>query len=96
MPALSAADRDQLGTSLPEWQLVAGRDAIERRFDFKNFAAAWAFMSQVAQLAETMDHHPEWSNVYNKVSILLTSHDVGGLSDRDLRMAEAIDKVAAP
>ncbi len=93
MPLLSAAERDQLGTSLPDWRPVPGRDAIERRFQFADFSAAWAFMSRVALLAERFDHHPEWFNVYGRVSITLTSHDVGGLSGRDLRMAAAIDRI---
>ena len=65
--------------------------AIERRFTFADFSAAWAFMSRVALLAETHDHHPEWSNVYNRVDIALTTHDAGGLSARDARLAAAID-----
>ena len=79
---------------LPGWRLAAGRDAIERSFRFKDFPAAWAFMSQVALLAEKQDHHPEWSNMYNKVSVVLTTHDAGGLSERDVRLARAIDAVA--
>ena len=94
MPRLSAAERDQLGTSLPKWRLVPGRDAIERCFQFKDFSAAWAFMSRVALLAERMDHHPEWSNTYNKVSITLTTHDVEGLSSRDTAMAAGVDAFA--
>jgi 4a-hydroxytetrahydrobiopterin dehydratase len=96
MPPLSATDRDQLGSTLPGWTAVPGRDAICRRFKFKDFTAAWAFMTQVAALAEAMDHHPEWSNTYNKVEITLTSHDVGGLSDRDTCMAAAIDALLDP
>ena len=95
MPMLTAAERDQLGSSLPDWHLLPGRDALHRSFAFKDFSAAWAFMSRVALLAEKLDHHPEWSNTYNKVAITLTSHDVGGLSDRDARMAAAIDRFAA-
>ena len=62
-----------------------------RGFRFKDFSAAWAFMSRVALLAEKHDHHPEWSNTYNKVEITLTTHDAGGLSERDIGMAQAID-----
>ena len=66
---------------------------ISREFRFGNFGEAWAFMSRVALLAEKHDHHPEWSNVYNRVAITLTTHDAGGLSERDARMARAIDKL---
>ena len=75
--------------------MVEGRDAIEREFRFKDFAQAWGFMSRVALLAEKQDHHPEWSNVYNKVSITLTTHDAGGLSDRDIKLARAIDALVS-
>ena len=83
--------RGQLPALLPEWQQVAGRDALHRRFGFTNFSAAWGFMSRVALLAEAQDHHPEWSNVYNRVEITFTTHDAGGLSGRDVRLAQAID-----
>jgi 4a-hydroxytetrahydrobiopterin dehydratase len=88
---LDEAAREALAGTLPEWRLVAGRDAIERSFRFRDFSAAWGFMSRVALLAEAQDHHPEWSNVYNRVTILLTTHDAGGLSARDVRLAQAID-----
>ena len=91
MPPLTRQERQQLTTTLPAWRLVEGRDAVERSFKFKDFAAAWAFMTRVALLAEKQDHHPEWSNVYNRVTILLTTHDAGGLSSRDVRLAASID-----
>ena len=69
-------------------------DAITKDFKFKTFSDAWAFMSRIALLAEKMDHHPEWSNVYNRVSITLTTHDAGGVSDRDIKMAKEIDKIS--
>ena len=69
-------------------------DAITKDFKFKTFSDAWAFMSRIALLAEKMDHHPEWSNVYNRVSITLTTHDAGGISDRDIKMAKEIDKIS--
>jgi len=72
------------------------RDAITRDFKFKDFSAAWGFMARVALLAEQGDHHPEWSNVYNRVSITLTTHDAGGLSERDVKLARAIDAIVAP
>jgi 4a-hydroxytetrahydrobiopterin dehydratase len=92
MPApLTDAQRASLHETLPAWLPVAGRDAICRELKFADFSAAFGFMARVALLAEQQDHHPEWSNVYNKVSITLTTHDTGGLSDRDLKLARAID-----
>ena len=76
---------------LPAWSKAQGRDAIVRSLTFKGFAEAFGFMAEVALVAEKMDHHPEWSNVYNRVEILLTTHDCGGLSRRDVAMATAID-----
>uniref|UniRef100_A0AC34GX76 4a-hydroxytetrahydrobiopterin dehydratase n=2 Tax=unclassified Panagrolaimus TaxID=2684985 RepID=A0AC34GX76_9BILA len=73
------------------WQLVDSRDAIKKHLEFKDFNEAFAFMTRVALKAEKMDHHPEWFNVYNKVDITLSSHDVNGLSDRDIRLARFID-----
>ncbi len=90
---LDAAGREALARDLPGWTLVEGRDAILRRFRFADFSAAWGFMARVALLAEAQDHHPEWSNVWNRVEIILTTHDAGGLSARDLRLAKAIDGV---
>lgn len=88
---LSDTDRAALATRLPNWSLVEDRDALHRGFRFANFSAAWGFMSRVALLAEAQDHHPEWSNVWNRVEITLTTHDAGGLSARDIKLAEAID-----
>lgn len=65
--------------------------ALTRHFKFKDFSEAWAFMTRVALIAEAMDHHPEWSNVYNSVDIRLTTHDAGGLTDLDREMAKRID-----
>jgi 4a-hydroxytetrahydrobiopterin dehydratase len=93
---LSAAERARLPQELPDWQLVAGRDAITRRFHFKDFAEAWGFMARVALLAEAQDHHPEWFNVWNRVDITLSTHDAGGLSERDIRLASAIDQILKP
>ena len=76
---------------LPDWDHDEARDAITRRFLFEDFVEAFGFMAQVALIAEKMDHHPEWTNVWNRVDVLLTTHDAGGLSERDVRMAEAID-----
>lgn len=91
IPQLAEAAREALPAELPEWRLAEGRDAIERSFRFRDFSAAWGFMSRVALLAEAQDHHPEWSNVYNRVVVVLTTHDAGGLSERDVRLAKAID-----
>lgn len=89
--ALDLEQRSALGRDLPEWAMASGRDALVRRWKFADFSVAWGFMSRVALLAEAHDHHPEWSNVYNRVEIVLTTHDAGGLSARDLRLARAID-----
>ncbi len=88
---LGEADRAGLAAALPEWRMVEGRDAIARSFRFRDFAEAWGFMCRVALLAEKQDHHPEWSNVWNRVEITLSTHDAGGLSARDVRLARAID-----
>lgn len=88
---LTAEERDSWLAALPAWELVRDGAAIERRFEFADFSATFAFMTRVAMLAETRDHHPEWSNVYNRVVIVLTTHDAGGLSLRDANMAKQID-----
>lgn len=88
---LSVEEHRDLADLLPNWDLVSGADAIERQFKFHDFNAAFGFMTRVALLADKMDHHPEWSNVYNRVSIKLTTHDAGGLSLRDIKLAQAID-----
>lgn len=88
---LSEAERADALDGLPDWDLDNGRDAITRSFKFANFSEAFAFMTRVALLAEKANHHPEWSNVWNRVDILLTTHDAGGLSVRDIAMAQAID-----
>lgn len=89
--ALSEAERVEALEGLPDWDHDEARDAITRGFVFADFSEAFAFMTRVALLAEKADHHPEWSNVYNRVDILLTTHDAGGLSARDIDMAQAID-----
>lgn len=88
---LSNAERADLLADLPAWKHAENRDAITRSFRFKDFSEAFGFMSRVALLAEKADHHPEWSNVWNRVDILLTTHDAGGLSMRDIELAKAID-----
>ncbi|MCP8882829.1 4a-hydroxytetrahydrobiopterin dehydratase [Devosia sp. XJ19-1] len=91
MDKLTTAQREAALTSLGDWSYDPEEDAIERGFGFKDFSAAFAFMTRVALLAEKAGHHPEWSNVYNKVSIRLTTHDAGGLSDKDIDLARRID-----
>lgn len=88
---LSEAERTDALDGIPEWEHEPGRDAITRTFTFADFSEAFAFMTRVALLAEKADHHPEWSNVWNRVEILLTTHDAGGLSHRDIELAQAID-----
>lgn len=88
---LSEAERADALDGLPDWDYDEGRGAISRGFTFENFGEAFAFMTQVALMAEKADHHPEWSNVYNRVDILLTTHDAGGLSGRDIDLATQID-----
>ena len=92
---LDAAGRVELAARLPEWEVLPDRDAIRRRFRFQDFNAAWGFMSRVALLAEAQDHHPEWSNVYNRVEITLTTHDAGGLTDLDVMLATKMDALSA-
>ena len=81
-------------TRLKGWSEVPGRDAITKKFVFKDFNEAFGFMSRVALVAEKMDHHPEWFNVYKTVEVTLSTHDAGGLTDRDVKLAEAMDKIA--
>ncbi len=88
---LDEVSRSAALTALPLWQYDGGVGGIRRSFKFSDFAAAFAFMSRVAIVAEKADHHPEWFNVYNRVDILLTTHDAGGLSQRDIDLAVIID-----
>ncbi len=89
MDTLSDTDIEQGLATLPDWQREG--DGIERRFSFDGFVEAFGFMASVALLAERANHHPEWSNVYNRVHIRLTTHDAGGISRRDLDLAREID-----
>jgi 4a-hydroxytetrahydrobiopterin dehydratase len=92
---LVGAKRKEAIAELRGWAEVEDRDAIRKTFHFGTFSEAWAFMSRVALLAEKMDHHPEWFNVYNRVEILLATHDVEGLSERDVKLAHAVDEIAS-
>jgi 4a-hydroxytetrahydrobiopterin dehydratase len=95
VPQLTDAERTDALAQLPEWTSRADGLAIERQLKFRDFSEAFAFMARVALLAEKHDHHPEWSNVYNRVAITLTTHDAGGLSQRDVKLARAIDALMA-
>ncbi|RDE04520.1 4a-hydroxytetrahydrobiopterin dehydratase [Sphingomonas aracearum] len=88
---LNEEERAEALDALDEWDFDEARDAITRTFTFADFSAAFGFMTRVALLAEKMDHHPEWSNVWNRVDVLLTTHEAGGLSHRDVDMAGAMD-----
>jgi len=90
---LTPAERTEALRELPRWTLRDDASAIYRSFKFADFSEAFAFMTRVALLAEKDNHHPEWSNVYNRVAITLTTHDAGGLSERDTKLARAIDKL---
>jgi len=91
---LDSAARKSALAKLNGWSEVSGRDAITRKFTFKNFNEAFGFMSRIALVAEKMDHHPEWSNVYKTVDVTLSTHDAGGLTELDVKLAEAMDKIA--
>jgi len=89
---LSITDRNAAIKKLKGWQLVKDRNAITKTFEFKNFNAAFSWMTAMALYAEKLDHHPEWFNVYNKVIITLSTHDVGGVSNLDIKLAKQMDK----
>ena len=91
---LSEAERTKALVDLPGWRWEEGRQGIARRFAFADFNAAFSFMTRVALAAEKADHHPEWSNVWNKVDMLLTTHDAGGLTAKDIALARAADGYA--
>jgi 4a-hydroxytetrahydrobiopterin dehydratase len=92
---LDETARKGLAQRLPAWRMAEGRDAIQRTFKFKDFSEAFGFMARAALVAEKMDHHPEWTNVWNRVEVVLSTHDAGGLTERDLKLAEAMDRLAA-
>ena len=94
MAKLTGDERGKVLAELPGWRMVDGRDAIAKSFAFKDFNQAFAFMTRVALMAEKMDHHPEWSNVYKTVDVTLSTHDAGGLTELDVKLAEAMDKIA--
>lgn len=92
---LASEERAARIARLPGWQAVAERDAIQREFKFANFNEAFGFMTRVAIKAQEMNHHPEWFNVYNKVSITLSTHEAHGVTERDIELATFIDSITA-
>jgi 4a-hydroxytetrahydrobiopterin dehydratase len=95
MERLTRAERQSALRSLGQWSLDEEREAIRRSFVFTDFAEAFGFMAEAALLAEKANHHPEWSNVWNRVDVLLTTHDAEGLTLRDIDLAEKMDRAAA-
>jgi 4a-hydroxytetrahydrobiopterin dehydratase len=89
----SAAMRRREMTALKGWTKTRGREAIFKSFRFRDFNAAFAFMTRVAMMAERMDHHPEWCNVYNRVDVTLTTHEVGGVTERDIALARFMESL---
>jgi len=92
---LSDSGRRGALAKLKGWKKVRGRNAIEKQFQFKNFNEAFGWMSRIAMLAEKIDHHPEWSNVYRTVNVVLTTHDADGVSELDIKMATAMNRFSA-
>lgn len=95
IPRLNAEQKAALVEQFPAWELIASPEAIRRTFLFGNFREAFDFMTKVGLVADQTDHHPEWTNVYNRVDILLTTHDADGLSERDVSMVQSIDDIYA-
>ena len=91
---LTGSTRRSALAKLDGWSEVEGRDAISKKFAFKDFNEAFGFMARVALIAEKLDHHPEWFNVYNRVEVTLATHDAGGVTERDVKLAEAMDRLA--
>ena len=91
---LTDAERAAALAKLASWSLVEGRDAITRRFTFKDFNQAFGFMTRSALVAERINHHPEWTNVWSRVDVTLSTHDAGGLTSLDIELAKAMDEIA--
>jgi 4a-hydroxytetrahydrobiopterin dehydratase len=87
--------REEALASLAGWSEVEGRDAIEKTFRFKDFSAAWGFMARAALIAEKMDHHPEWLNVYNRIEVTLSTHSAGGVTELDIDLARRMNELAS-
>lgn len=94
MPKLEGEARRKALAGLKGWREAGGRDAIAKRFVFHDFNEAFGFMARAALIAEKMDHHPEWSNVYKTVEVTLSTHDAGGVTEKDIALATAMDKLA--
>ena len=94
MSKLAGDARKTALQGLKDWQDLPNRDAIQKKFVFKDFNEAFGFMSRSALVAEKMDHHPEWFNVYKTVDVTLSTHDAGGLTDKDVALANAMDAIA--
>jgi 4a-hydroxytetrahydrobiopterin dehydratase len=91
---LTGSARSAALAKLKGWVEVPGRDAISKQFSFKDFNEAFGFMARAALIAEKLDHHPEWFNVYNRVEVTLATHDAGGLTERDIKLAQEMDRLA--
>ena len=91
---LSSEEVEQALATVSGWQMAADRDAIEKKFEFRNFSEAFGFMARVALAAEKMDHHPEWFNVYRTVDVTLATHDAGGVTNLDVELAKLMNKLA--
>lgn len=94
MKKLDEAEKAAALARLPGWSMAQGRDAIRKTFAFADFSEAFGFMARVALAAEKLDHHPEWFNVYKTVEVTLSTHDAGGLTERDIKLAEIMDRLA--
>jgi 4a-hydroxytetrahydrobiopterin dehydratase len=92
---LTGEAREAALAKLAGWSEVKGRDAITRKFEFRNFNEAFGFMSRAALMAEKLDHHPEWFNVYKTVEVTLSTHDAGGVTELDIKLADAMNRFAA-
>jgi 4a-hydroxytetrahydrobiopterin dehydratase len=97
LPAIRLSDEERKAAlaTLQGWSLAEGREAISKQFQFKNFNAAFAFMTRVAMMAEKLDHHPEWFNVYRTVDVTLATHEAGGLTMLDIKLATFMDSIAS-
>ena len=97
LPRLTETERQEVLPALGNtgWRAIEDRDALRKILKFRSFSEAWGFMSRVALSAEKLNHHPEWSNVYDRVEVLLTTHDAGGVTDKDVALARFIDRAAA-
>lgn len=91
---LTGAERKTALSKLSGWNEAAGRDAIAKKFIFQDFNAAFGFMTRAALVAEKLDHHPEWFNVYKTVEVTLATHDAGGVTELDVKLAEAMNRLA--